>query len=258
MKSYLKRKLQRGFTMIETLLVMALVAAALVGVFVLYDNVDATIKANHAKSALLGPVRQLADYIEKVHVADCNGAAAPAVIPANAVLGATAAVDGAGVFQLNAATPAAANRRCRAMWQGLRRIFSTTGEGTAAGDAVYDDDAVVEWHFGSPEQGYDVGFVSNRDLSTAALLGNATTGLGFTAAAGSCPDASATAPDDVAHFALAVPLDRLAVCDKVVDAFGTIAAVESSLCVEPTAWTNDAAVDGDAALVLCLNDPRIN
>ena len=250
---YGNRREQRGLTLVELLLVLGIGAGIISTVFVTYDGITTKAEADRVRSALSEPTLALPRFVQQANASACDGGAA--AVGEQSAVGATADPLGtaASEFDLRLATPA--NRRCRTLWQTLGSIFSNTDEGTQPGEATYDSDNVVEWHIGSPGAGYDVGFALNTTLTTGALIN---TNFGVTGAPAGCPNAGAAAPNDVTHFALGVAVENIDVCESVVASYGNLRAVEATACVDEPTWTTPAAVEAEAMLLLCFNNPQIN
>ena len=251
------RKTQRGLSLIELLLVLAVAAGLVTASFVAYENISDTMEANRVKMALDEPVRKLGEFVRRSNAANCNGDAGDAADMIAQLLGAEADEDGTGPYILTG-TLDGDNRRCRSMWQDIRSIFRYTPEGTDVGDATYDSDDQQEWHIGTPSAGYDIGFALNAEGNED---GSGTVGTDDGVAMPECAHADAgTDPNDVVHVQFAVAVRNINVCEKAIGVYSDIREVEAWSCVDNPGgdlWVNAANVEGEAALFLCFNNPGV-
>ena len=214
-----------------------------------------TASAAIAVSQLLGDA---STYLRTRHDVDCdrdNGSEGY-----NAEVGRAAVLNGVDPYILTGT--AADDRLCRAQWSSLRSVFSVAPEGTGVGAASYDGDLVREWHIGSPESGYDVGFILNFDA--AAVFGSQATPGGVVDTASfsdastfpTCPNAGATAPNNVVHLGIGIAVPSQRVCEGLLTDIVNARDVTAVGCLEVTgrpAGTATYNLDGDSVVAICMN-----
>ena len=224
-----KRK-QRGFSLFEALLVMAVGAIAIVTVVTLADNAWDKAEYTRLSASVPAVVVDLGTWLTRYHRADCDGDGANDAYTVN--LGADPGALGDTKYTLN--PPADDDDRpCLLMWRQLGRIFEFNGT-LATPDTMAISDM-------------EVGIAMTPVATTLAAGGMAT----FVGEGAGTPSPPVTAcADSLNRFALAVPVRSMEVCDDLALLIEDHRRVETAFCHEYQ--EAPAAVDGDAVMGICF------
>ena len=225
----LKRRLQRGFTLFEALVVMAVGA---VGIYIVAQMTDAAWdNAEYVKlSGTVPPVlTALGGWLTNQHGADCDTGGDDRY---ESVLGAASITAPDAKFTTNVPAGNAA-RQCFLMWRHLANIldFNTT-TGTPAELTIGDVPIGLSI---TPDTG---------DLNAAgmkALIGEAV---------GTPNPAIPNCDGSLDRLAIAFPVRSMEVCWELESVMEDHRRVDSVFCHEYE--TAPAAIDGDAVMAICF------
>ena len=252
--NYLKRKWQRGLSLVELLITIgvgALIIAGVVGVGIVAIE---RVQAQQVKRTVTS---FLADYLQWQNrrlSRSCDGDATNDVVNLNIGAAITASdAAGAGVYATARGSITAANwnnqRRCRVMWGSLMDIVGSAPETSAVAGTLlagYDDDGAWEFFVGTPDAGYDLG------LATADTATNIVADFADIDGSGGSSPTTVGAPctvDDNPSSGIILAVPSESVCDLVLADITAIRGVLGASCTNMASLPDNFS--GDGALAIC-------
>lgn len=225
----LKRRVQRGFTLFEALIVMAVGAFGIVGVAALADYAWDRAEYTRISTSVPPVLISLSDWLTRYHRGDCDGAGGiTATERYTSNLGAAITAHGNTKFTAN--PPAAdADRPCLLMWRHFGRAMDFNAT-LATPDTLEIADRRV-------------GVLVTPTATDAAAMKALVAEQNGTATVEACDNSAGV-------LAMAIPVRSLEVCDDLVPVMEDHRRLDEVFCHEYT--EAPAAVDGDAVMGFCF------
>ena len=233
--SYLKRKWERGFSLIETLVVVAIIAGAVGVIVTVAINVQRGIERQDITRTLSTTSVEIRNWLNKSYRAQCDGTARPYELAPTAAT-VTAVTERGGTpapAQYLLSSTAAPQAPCRRMWRGMLGWLKRSESDNT-------------WRLGT-DDGPRVGVSIARAATMTAA--QAATFLGGAAAATN--PVAAVPCAGTPRLILGVPMSDLEVCEGVITFAENLAPVTAVSCHEFAA-ANAATPDMDAAALICF------